>query len=91
MRHLIVMPVVDSSLMELLDHSVNLLRATNKGAEGELVVRTLRFDLRNISGARSINTTFSKLLEMRGTYRIVLSIRLMRPTKRIFYLRTSRR
>lgn len=53
MRHLIVMPVVDSSLMELLDHSVNLLRATNKGAEGELVVRTLRFDLRNISGARS--------------------------------------
>lgn len=53
MRHLIVVPVVDSCLMELLNHGVNLLRAANKGAEGELVVRTLRFDFRNVCGARS--------------------------------------
>lgn len=63
MRHLIVVPVVDSCLMELLNHGVNLLRAANKGAEGELVVRTLRFDFRNVCGARSIDTTFSKLRE----------------------------
>lgn len=52
--HFLVVVIQDSSLVELRHQLVDLLGATDKGAEGQLMIRALLLDLSNLFRVRSI-------------------------------------
>ena len=81
--------------MEIEHQIMQLLGASDQRAERKLVVRSFSLDLPDLI---SVVTIIHRLSEGKEdvsekkatTYRIVLSMRLMRPMKRIFCLMTSR-